>query len=390
MTTEAPRLVRDPVVMLCPYLPLERLHHFGPWKLMPLGSYQGPWLSPEFETLARTYAAAFRDSIGGRIDNPALLVSGEHGVDGALPSDVERQALQATIDLGFLSGNPGYRAADEESDGWRSLTSDNTEVYVQPLTPSGHLAIGRGLIIRMLSGGHRVDDSLVLGAPQELHVPWGATGDEDVMAAAYAVFRGTHHDAQRANFANRLRLAVNWLSKAWRNTPSIRWEDRIVLLKTGFEALTDTSKTHEEASWLRSLFERHLAEVPPELLDDLLWTTSESRSMSYTYGDPARTIAVTQLEHWFHEFGEARNAIIHGAQSWPSTYLVDGPYKGLFVYVASRLLIEGIRVALAEFGYDRLWLNLATRALSKAFSQGVTAASDGATAAPEDEEQEGN
>ena len=45
--------------------------------------------------------------------------------------------------------------------------------------------------------------------------------------------------------------AIRLLAKAWRNTPAISWEDRIVLLKTAFEALTGKSKTHEAGAELR-------------------------------------------------------------------------------------------------------------------------------------------
>ena len=74
--------------------------------------------------------------------------------------------------------------------------------------------------------------------------------DAELLEAAYQVFVGKHDDVDAA-LARRVGIAVDWLAKAWRNTRSVRVEDRIVLLNTGFEALIGTSTTHRSARRLQ-------------------------------------------------------------------------------------------------------------------------------------------
>lgn len=363
--------------MLCPFLPVTTEYRFGGWWLGPLGRYAGSWPTAQFEASVRTYAGAFRDGSGRRIERAALLASETAGVDGELLSPRERRALQAAVDLGFLSCNPVYDP-DGDNEGWTTVTSDHTEIFFQPISPDGHLALGRGLIVEIVSAGHRFDDGLTLGAPLEVYLPMSVRGDEDVMRAAYEVFRGAHDDVDAA-FARRLLLATDWLSKAWRNTPSIRWEDRIVLLKTGFEALTNTSKTHEEARWLRSLFERVLVDETDDSTDEILWSPGESETMTYTWGGN-RIEHVTPLQHWFHGFGNARNAIIHGDESWAMVYEEDTAYRGLVVYVAQRLLVEALKVVFADFGYLDAWEPRIRRMIRRGLEQRLAG-----QRAPEDE-----
>ena len=88
--------------------------------------------------------------------------------------------------------------------------------------------------------------------------------------------------------------------------------------------------------------------------------------MSYTWTNNGRVTVetVTPLEHWFHAFGEARNAIIHGDNRQGLTYdEVSSPYRGNLIMVAQRVLIEALLVNFAELGFSALWQSKLTRAI---------------------------
>jgi hypothetical protein len=55
----------NPVVMVCPYLPLRTPIEFGEWWLGPLGDFHGPWLSGIFEARALQFLGAFRLPVWG-------------------------------------------------------------------------------------------------------------------------------------------------------------------------------------------------------------------------------------------------------------------------------------------------------------------------------------
>jgi len=90
---------------------------------------------------------------------------------------------------------------------------------------------------------------LIIRPPRELFMPMG-TGElkADVLEAVYRVAL----DASTAKGrAAQVRTTIEWLGKAWWNTERITWPERIVYIKTGFEALTGTSKSRESARNLR-------------------------------------------------------------------------------------------------------------------------------------------
>ncbi len=199
-----------------------------------------------------------------------------------------------------------------------------------------------------MHGGLRVADGFVVPAPEELHMPLGTISlDPDVVDAAFHQFL-PGIDVADERERRRLRESVGWLSKAWRNTPSVDWWDRIVLLKTGFEALTGESKTHIAAERLRELFERVVGS-DPHSGSDLLWSAAETQTRVFV--DRSGTgRSVTDLEHWFRSFGEARNAIIHG-DVVPSSAEYEEPgsaYNAPYFHTADRLLRESVKVALSE------------------------------------------
>lgn len=213
--------------MLCPYLSLAQPVEFAGWWIGPINQYEGLWSSERLGMLANRFAGAFVDVFEQPVAKPSLLARAHDGIDGTLPNARERMALQAALDLAFLASNPVWRA-DEINEGWRALTSDNTSLFIQPIdTSEGWIALGRGLMVEVTSGGHRIDESLKVRPPLELNIPHNVTGDDELLDAAYRVFVG-ERDYTNADLAARMREATTWLAKAWRNSPSISWEDRVV------------------------------------------------------------------------------------------------------------------------------------------------------------------
>ena len=223
-------------------------------------------------------------------------------------------------------------------------------------------------MVQTMVGGLRIDERLIMRAPVELHIPHGVTVAPDLMDALLAVFGG-QRSAKDATMAKRLATAVTWLGQAWRNTESIRWVERIVMLKTAFEALTDAAD-RTAADRLEQLFDDlRKDDVSDYVAGDLLWRPSESPTLERNWRDNRgrdRSKTVTPLSHWFHAFDDVRNEIIHEGKVGDLIY--NGPaerYQGPYVFIGERLLRESIRVSLRQFGYPDLWQSYAVRLTKK-------------------------
>ena len=140
--------------------------------------------------------------------------------------------------------------------------------------------------------------------------------------------------------AARLRIAIGWFAKAWRNTATVKLEDRVVFLKTAFEALSGTSKSNRTARFLRKLFEA----IPRTALPDstrLMWSPEERPIHTRTKKN-GKSYQITDLEQWF--------------MASPLEY--SGPntaYDGHFVFTAEFLLRAAIKISLSSHGYPGLW-----------------------------------
>lgn len=351
-----------PALNFFPYLPLRRAEALGPYLLVPTNEFSGPWLDDQFEGVAREFLAAFVGTNGQPLKAGAILVDPVAGCDGALPTAEDRLAIQRAVELAALDANPTWTP---DAQGWNAITSDNAEMHSWPIDVEGRaVTLTSGFVAHTMHGGLRIADGFVVPAPEELHMPLVAiTLDPDVLDAAYRHFLpSTDPDDERER--RRLRESVGWLSKAWRNTPSVDWWDRIVLLKTGFEALTGHSTTHVAATSLRELFERVVG-TEEHAGRDLLWSGTETATRIYVdrQGTPRDC---TDLEHWFRSFGDARNSIIHGdVTPESSTYTEQGSaYVGPYFHTAERLLRESIKVALAERGEPLLYESTTLRRMT--------------------------
>ena len=141
-------------------------------------------------------------------------------------------------------------------------------------------------------------------------------------------------------------------------------------LKTAFEALTGTSTNWKSARKLREIFEA-LHDTVEHDSDVLVWSPEEkpvhTRSWFEKNGQPRSTL-VTDLEHWFMAFGEARNTIVHKGKVPKPSYTGSNPaYDGSFVFTGEFLLRGVVKVLLSELGYHNAWRTDLDRAIDLAW-----------------------
>lgn len=230
-----------------PYLPLQGAYDVGEWRLQPVDDYQGSWVSTDFEDLSRKFLRSFRRVDGSRLERVYVVVHRERGIDGQLPSEAERESLQASVHLAVLDR---AQPPDDENNGLFTATSDNCQLFFWRLHLDGWVTLDRGSIVQVSTGGHKISDQLLVPAPLELHMPFPFLIDAELLRVTYDILMlgltgDGNDDNETTRMAKAIGLAIGWLSKAWRNSPSIGIDDRIVFLKTGFEALSRKSDSYE-------------------------------------------------------------------------------------------------------------------------------------------------
>jgi hypothetical protein len=315
-----------------------------------VSQFKGPW-APDLEPVAKQFLRGFRDASGNRIADPTLIAHATRGVDGAMPRRAEWRALQQALDFAVLNSNPYV----VRGDGSAVATSDNSEIFVWPIdVASRRLATRYGLLVRVTTGGLVIGPQLKIAAPPDMHLPFNSVRIEspEFIDVLYKVL-ARHTSPKHLSIAT----SVHWLAKAWRNSESVNWDDRLVMLKTGFEALTGSSKTPVAAAYLRDLFAG--TKMTKREAKHFLWKPAEKPNRIYSWTDRGGGVHnenATPLEHWFRTFGDARNAIIHKGRSANQTYRVKGSaYNGVHFFVAQRVLREAIRVEVANLK-SRAWM----------------------------------
>ena len=182
--------------------------------------------------------------------------------------------------------------------------------------------------------------------------------DPLVLEGIYNTIISSYRSPDTPHAADRVRIATEWFVRAWHNTVTVRYPERIVFLKTAFEAVTGTSRTYESAKALRDLFEG-LPGMTAKVSEYLVWSPEEEPIHTQTWVDRNRethTSRITDLEHWFRAFSKARNKVIHEGVVPELTYSGSNPnYDGPFFFTAEFLLRGVIKVLLSKLGYDNAW-----------------------------------
>lgn len=349
-----------PHLAFCPYLPMQQVIEFAGWELGPLEAFEGRWSEPRFAAQAEAFLAKFVDGTGAPIRNPSILCRKERALDGALPHPNEIHALESAVAFGFLDQNPRH-SPETERRSWAVVTADNTEVYFWPIdVEAGYVTVRTGIMVQTLGGGYKISDrELVIRPPLDLHLPLGTQRAEPMaLEAVYKTVLSSLGSPGVNVTGDRIRVALGWLVKAWRNTSTVEWSDRVVFLKTAFEAMTATDKSHISAQLLRDLF-RAVPDTSASDSDLLIWSPTETANRVRSWTDRrgiAHVDQLTDLEHWFMEFAGARNSIIHDGIVPSLTYNEpNSKYNGHFVFTAEFLLRAVIKVALGTLGYPDLW-----------------------------------
>ena len=363
-----------PHLVFCPYLELTGSSDFAGWRVGPLKAFDSGWGDAKFQARAKAFLRKFTDAHGKPVANPALVGRLNQPLDGQLPAAAEAEALQAALHFAFLDRNPPYKDGHNPQ-GWQIITSDNTELFIWPIdVESGHVTVTTGGMVRTLSGGFQIDDEeLEIRSPLELHLPGAPTADGTLMAALYDVCLRSIGSPGQSKTADRVRTAIRWLAKGWKNTTSIDFGDRIVFIKTGFEALTGTSDSRASASALRQLFES-LPDTDANDTETLLWSPTEQPRHSRTYKDRGTkqmvTEQLTDLEHWFMAFAKARNEIIHDGTIPALNYSAQGSaYNGPLFHRGEFVLRAAVKASLEALGHAYMWRSSTWRAAMAAWEQ---------------------
>lgn len=352
-------------LVACAYLPLSSSLTIGPWNLVELADFEGPWLNERFERLAKHLLERHLDPNGKPVDRPSLLVRSDTGADGSFPQEHEYVAVQQSLNFGVLDANPRWK---EEADnlGWFTFTADNAELRLWEIRDDTDLVVlHSGSMVRLTTMGRGIEDSdFAIPAALELRMPMTtAWPDEDVVAALYEVGMRVDEGGTEAELAARVMTSIRWLSKAWWNTPSIDWFDRVVFLRTGFESLFGVSGTPKLRLLLRELFESLGASE--EAADELHWSPLEEEERPH----PRADWNLTDLEHWFQCFSDTRNEIVHEGGEPNLVYVEEGSaYRGPYPQVAQQVLRDAIRSFVTKnLGYKDLWRSSTYRKLAAMF-----------------------
>jgi hypothetical protein len=358
-------------LILLPYLTMSQPIEFGGWWLGPLADFEGEWHSDQFRDLSTEFVAAFRDASDNPIQRPAILARSDAGVTGELPEPTDFAALQRAIHFGSLIRNPPWQP-EEGNEGFWTSTSDNSEIIAWGLDLEGRgVSVTRGSMVRVQHLGYTIGPDLLIRAPLELHLPASRPFDDETLKAVYEIL--TNEDLGDRLLAHRLGVAIDWLAHAWRNSRSITFENRVVMLKTAFDALTGSDKTHNAAMWIQGKFQALAdAGVDDEHSGDLLWSPLDEERHERVWN--GQTVLITDLVHWFHALGATRNQIVHEGSADTLTYEMEGSaYEGPLPNVGERFLRETIQVVLRDFGFDDLWEphshRMIKRALEAAYIQ---------------------
>lgn len=294
-----------------PYLPLVVRVRVGPFDLVPRQEIVGlpavePWMLEqarlflEFHRLPDDLDLG-RDRVGGLVVPADGAIGGE--VDPCQAKDLRLAVLSALLDA-----NPA--TPPQGPFGTGACTSDNAVLYSRVLDPEGRVTTQYGLMSRRVTLGMTLGQSHV-EPPLELTFPWMPVKFDEVYAAAvFAVLAGEGGSGG----ARSLALAIEWLDVAWRNTPSIGPQLRIVALKSAFEALLGVS----DVEGGRREFGKLL---------DAPGATKTVREYLNKKKTKLERHELTDLEWWFTSLCFLRNKIAHAEEIPDQDWYHEGRHQ---------------------------------------------------------------
>jgi hypothetical protein len=336
-------VVEHPYISFFPALRLAKAIDLGDWRVG--GAIQEvPWRNDRFRKLAEQLLSSLKD-VG--LPDPAIVHHAREGLNGEAPDIVESDVMQAAVRFAVLDAND--RVIDSLNAGLYLATSENAELYVQPIDEeTGWITHRTGGVLRtQLSAGWKVGATAppMPDAVLKLERPVHAS-----RTLAQALFQALRDPTREEN--RRLRIAVEWHAAAMANPRAVTLQQRLIALKTGFEALFRKSDSRKGAKRLRRLFESATAQHRDKLpWVGLLWSPTERVDLRRP-GKPDGEIDVrSELEDWFMALAAARNEIIHEGKLSSHEYSapIERPlsrYAGELFWKGERVLREAIKAAL--------------------------------------------
>lgn len=334
-----------PHVGFFPALPLEKTLALGEW-MVGTPPADTPWRSPRFRELVETLLSSFRLL---EFQAGSMLWHRERGFDGSAPSGDEMAAIRASVALTAFDTN------DHLAD-WRKarclVTAENAALYLQPIDEEqGRITLLKDGALRSdITGGWEIGQ-------KALPLPDAVLPIDSPVSASTKVAKAVFDALTVPSYPRRdsISVALEWHRAAMANAAAVTLQQRLIALKTGFEALLDTSESWEGARRLRRLFEaktaahRHLLPWP-----GVLWSPRErtdlKRQFTTKHGE-TRQNTRSEIEDWFMTLAEARNSVIHEGVLSVHEYAPPperplSRYRGKLFWVGERLLREAVKATL--------------------------------------------
>lgn len=334
-----------PFFSFFPALPLSKTLRLGDWSIGK-PSPDVAWRSPRFKELALKHLDAFAKE---GFKDGALMWHQDRGFDGSMPEPAIWTAIKASMCFAALDAND--QLLDDPNAVHYITTSENAELYTQPIDEEkAYISIQEGgALKRIHSAGWKIGEESASLPDATVAVSQPVIASQHLATAVFDALLDTAKPLNR-----RIAVALEWHRFALSNPAVISWQQRLISLKTGFEALSGESKTHLCGQFLRKLFEETTSlhrDVLPWA--GILWSPLERTDLARTWmhGTTPRPVVRSELEDWFAALGEARNEIIH--EGTLSTGVYEAPperplsrYAGPLFWKADRLLRETVKALL--------------------------------------------
>lgn len=328
-----------------PALPLSKNVQLGDW-IVGAPPDDTKWATIRFKELSELALSAF-DRLGFR--RPSLMWHSKNGFDGEMPQLEECGAIQSSVRFAALDYNDATDGDPNRA--YDLVTSENAELFIQPLDEvKGTIAYRRGGALKgELGAGYKIGEQAIPLPDATLPIQTPI-----VMSRTLAQAVHSHLQAQSGK-ASSIRTALEWHGVAMANPHAVTVQQRLIALKTGFEAILGTSDSLEGSQLLRKLFadatSQHLKLLP---WAGILWSPKELRNLKrvrHTRGGKAKIDTRSELEDWFMTLSEVRNAIIHEGIVKAVEYSAPperplSRYAGPLLWVGERLLREAIKASL--------------------------------------------
>lgn len=328
---------------------------FADWELGPSRLFANRWKDTRFRRKSEEFLSNFIGPYGQAID-PSLLCRRGKPLDGRKPSEEEKRALALSLAFALIDRNPRENFLTSRDKIQEIRTTENAELHLW-LIEGRNITIDTGYLIPNCIVN--ASSSPVIRPPLDLHMPiFAPEPDSFLLTGIYETVLCSLRSQDKNSTADRVRVAVEWLAKAWSNSRAVEWPERLVYLKTAFEALTGTSHTRKSAKILREIFESvpHTLESDADILG---WPPREKPVQTGTWekSDQHQPTPISGLEAWFMEFGDVRNTIIHEGKLPSLMYAGPNPaFNGHIVSTAEFLLRGTIKILLAtKLGYEDAW-----------------------------------